>query len=109
MGFLGDAKGWPAPRLHDVTLEGSTEEVDTRWRALYRQVLGYLRTMYHTCRLVHADLSEYNLLYQQGKLFVIDVSQSVEHDHPRSLEFLRMDVKNITHFLQRRGVDTRSA
>ena len=75
MGFLGDAKGWPAPRLHDVTLEGSTEEVDTRWRALYRQVVRYLRTMYHTCRLVHADLSEYNLLYHQGKLFVIDVSQ----------------------------------
>jgi RIO kinase 1 len=35
---------------------------------------------------------------------VIDVSQSVEHDHPRSLEFLRMDIKNVTDFFRKRGV-----
>lgn len=29
--------------------------------------------------------------YHQGKLWVIDVSQSVEHDHYNSLEFLRKD------------------
>jgi RIO kinase 1 len=37
---------------------------------------------------------------------VIDVSQSVEHDHPRSLEFLRMDIKNITDFFRKKGVLT---
>ncbi|KAK5275385.1 Serine/threonine-protein kinase rio1, partial [Cryomyces antarcticus] len=56
--------------------------------------------------LVHADLSEYNILYHQRKLWIIDVSQSVEHDHPRSLEFLRMDIKNISDFFRRKGVDT---
>ena len=49
-----------------------------------------MRTMYHSCRLVHGDLSEYNILYARGQLLFIDVSQSVEHDHPRALEFLRM-------------------
>jgi RIO kinase 1 len=37
---------------------------------------------------------------------VIDVSQSVEHDHPRSLEFLRMDIKNVTDFFRKKGVIT---
>lgn len=37
---------------------------------------------------------------------MIDVSQSVEHDHPRSLEFLRMDIKNVTNYFQKKGVTT---
>jgi RIO kinase 1 len=61
--------------------------------------------MYQTCKLVHADLSEYNVLYHQKKLFIIDVSQSVEHDHPRSLEFLRMDIKNVSGFFRRKNVN----
>ncbi|SLM39351.1 extragenic suppressor of the bimd6 mutation [Lasallia pustulata] len=104
MGFLGDKRGIPAPRLKDVELDSS--EVESRWRALYVQLLGYMRIMYQTCRLVHADLSEYNILYHEEKLWIIDVSQSVEHDHPRSLEFLRMDVKNVSDFFRRKGVDT---
>ncbi|KAL8754353.1 MAG: hypothetical protein Q9199_004398 [Rusavskia elegans] len=104
MGFLGDKKGTPAPRLKDVELTGG--DVEERWRALYLQLLGYMRILYQTCHLVHADLSEYNVLYHQDKLWLIDVSQSVEHDHPRSLEFLRMDIKNVNDFFQRQGVDT---
>jgi RIO kinase 1 len=107
MSFLGDRKGWPAPRLRDVKFEGlSGEEEEGRYRGLYVQLLGYMRVMYQVCRLVHADLSEYNLLYHESKLFVIDVSQSVEHDHPRSLEFLRMDIKNVSDFFRNKNVDT---
>lgn len=106
MGFLGDKKGIPAPRLKDVELLGS--DVEARWKLLYLQLLGYMRILYQSCRLVHADLSEYNVLYHEDKLWLIDVSQSVEHDHPRSLEFLRMDVKNVSDFFQRKGVDVLS-
>lgn len=109
MGFLGDQKGWPAPRLRDVVFNDlSAEEEEAKWRALYIRLLGYMRIMYQVCRLVHADLSEYNLLYHESKLFMIDVSQSVEHDHPRSLEFLRMDVKNVSDFFRSRNVDVLS-
>ena len=106
MGFLGDKKGAPAPRLKDVELLGS--DIERRWKLLYLQLLGYMRIMYQTCRLVHADLSEYNVLYHEEKLWLIDVSQSVEHDHPRSLEFLRMDIKNVSEFFRRKGVNTLS-
>ncbi|KAI4203085.1 MAG: hypothetical protein LQ350_002133 [Teloschistes chrysophthalmus] len=105
MGFLGNRKGTPAPRLKDVELTGS-DDIEERWKQLYVQLLGYMRILYQKCHLVHADLSEYNILYHQDKLWLIDVSQSVEHDHPRSLEFLRMDIKNVTDFFNRKGVDT---
>lgn len=104
MGFLGNSKGLAAPRLKDV--EFDIAEPEARWRSLYMELLGCMRVMYQTCRLVHADLSEYNILYHKQRLYIIDVSQSVEHDHPRSLEFLRMDIKNVNDFFRRKGVDT---
>ncbi|RGP62106.1 rio kinase 1 [Fusarium longipes] len=104
MGFLGDRKGWAYPRLRDATLTG--DDVDQQWYRLYVQLLGIMRRIYQVCRLVHADLSEYNILYHKEKLYIIDVSQSVEPDHPRSLEFLRMDIKNVGDFFRRKGVDT---
>ncbi|KAI9846419.1 MAG: protein kinase rio1 [Sclerophora amabilis] len=107
MGFLGDRKGWPAPKLRDVEFDG--QDGQTRWQGLYLQLVGYMRIMFQSCHLVHADLSEYNVLYHQEKLWLIDVSQSVEHDHPRSLEFLRMDIKNISDFFRRKGVDCLSS
>ncbi|KAF2124200.1 RIO1-domain-containing protein [Dothidotthia symphoricarpi CBS 119687] len=109
MGFVGDRKGKAAPRLKDVRFEGLTsEEEDTKWTELYVQMLAYMRILYHTCRLVHADLSEYNVLFHDGKQWIIDVSQAVEHDHPRSLEFLRMDVKNVSDFFRSRNVEVLS-
>jgi RIO kinase 1 len=58
---------------------------------------------------VHADLSEYNMLYFLGELFVIDVSQAVEHDHPHALDFLRRDVDNVSEFFSRRGIAVASS
>ncbi|OWP01113.1 hypothetical protein B2J93_6563 [Marssonina coronariae] len=106
MSFLGDKKGWAAPRLRDAELQG--DDLDEQWRLLYVQMIGLMRRMYQTCKLVHADLSEYNVLYHLQKLYIIDVSQSVEHDHPRSLEFLRMDIKNVSDFFRKKGVEVLS-
>jgi RIO kinase 1 len=109
MDFVGDRKGKPAPRLKDVRFEGLTpDEEDAKWKACYVQMLGYMRILYQTCKLVHADLSEYNVLFHEDKQWMIDVSQAVEHDHPRSLEFLRMDVKNVSDFFRSRNVETLS-
>lgn len=104
MDFLGDRKGWAFPRLRDAVISG--DDSDQVWGALYIQLLGIMRRLYQVCKLVHADLSEYNILYNDKQLYIIDVSQSVEHDHPRSLEFLRMDIKNTGDFFRKQGVDT---
>lgn len=58
--------------------------------------------MYNRCKLVHADLSEYNLLYHDDTVYVIDVSQAVENDHPMALDFLRRDCNIIREFFKRK-------
>lgn len=102
MSFIGDSKGKAAPRLKDV--EFVDENPAARWRAVYIDILAYMRIMLQKCKLVHADLSEYNILYHRNQPYIIDVSQSVEGDHPRSLDFLRMDIKNVSDFFRRQGV-----
>ena len=62
--------------------------------------------IYHECKLVHADLSEYNILYHDSHLYIIDVSQSVKHDHPHAFDFLRNDAKNVEEYFRRREVET---
>ena len=97
MSFLG-VDGWPSPRLKDAQLS------ESKARELYYECVVHMRNMYQKCRLVHADLSEYNMLVHEGQLYIIDVSQSVEHDHPQSLEFLRKDCDNVTGFFRRKNV-----
>lgn len=52
----------------------------------------------HTC-IIFFNLNFFFLYlyrYHEGMVYVIDVSQSVEHDHPRAADFLRKDCTNIT-------------
>ncbi|KAK5326997.1 Serine/threonine-protein kinase rio1 [Exophiala xenobiotica] len=102
MDFVGDSKGTAAPRLKDV--EFVDQDPVAKWRSVYIDVIAYMRMMYQVCKLVHADLSEYNILFHNDRPYIIDVSQSVEHDHPRSLDFMRMDIKNVNDFFRRKEV-----
>ncbi|CAH8850324.1 unnamed protein product [Trichobilharzia szidati] len=114
MTFIGK-DGVPAPKLKDVCLEEEEEEnmgegkgdkQTPNWSNLYSQVINDIRTLFQKCRLVHADLSEYNLLYLDGKVWMIDVSQAVEHESPQALEYLRTDCHNINTFFRKQGVST---
>eukprot|EP00180_Rhodochaete_pulchella_P001905 Plantae.Rhodophyta-Rhodochaete_pulchella.ctg287.p1 GENE.Plantae.Rhodophyta-Rhodochaete_pulchella.ctg287~~Plantae.Rhodophyta-Rhodochaete_pulchella.ctg287.p1 ORF type:complete len:468 (-),score=87.09 Plantae.Rhodophyta-Rhodochaete_pulchella.ctg287:990-2333(-) len=100
MSFFGEA-GWPAPRLKDVAASMSIRRLEKA----YSEVALNMWRMYYIARLVHGDLSEYNLLVWEGKIVVIDVSQSVDHDHPHAFEFLRRDCVNVNSFFQRHGVN----
>ncbi|KIJ62642.1 hypothetical protein HYDPIDRAFT_94239 [Hydnomerulius pinastri MD-312] len=98
MKFLGDKQGWASPRLKDAEIPSS------EYPSLYQELVLSMRRMYHQCKLVHADLSEYNILYHDSHLYIIDVSQSVEHDHPSAFDFLRSDIKNVEEYFGRFGV-----
>ncbi|RLN52234.1 hypothetical protein BBJ28_00010613, partial [Nothophytophthora sp. Chile5] len=76
---------------------------ETRYRECYLYCVKMMRTMYQKCRLVHGDLSEYNILYYQTRLYFIDVSQSVEHEHPSANDFLRKDCRNIADYFRKTG------
>ncbi|XP_070953773.1 serine/threonine-protein kinase RIO1 [Macaca nemestrina] len=97
MSFIGK-DDVPAPLLKNVQLS------ESKARELYLQVIQYMRRMYQDARLVHADLSEFNMLYHAGGVYIIDVSQSVEHDHPHALEFLRKDCTNVNDFFLKHSV-----
>uniref|UniRef100_A0A914YH77 non-specific serine/threonine protein kinase n=1 Tax=Panagrolaimus superbus TaxID=310955 RepID=A0A914YH77_9BILA len=40
------------------------------------------------------------MIVHEKQLYIIDVSQSVEHDHPNSLVFLRSDIANVSKFFK---------
>ncbi|KAK6491091.1 serine/threonine-protein kinase RIO3-like [Huso huso] len=97
MSFIGE-KQVPAPKLKEIKL--SSEDM----KQAYYQVLHMMQQLYQECNLVHADLSEYNMLWHDGKVWLIDVSQSVEPTHPHGLEFLFRDCRNVSSFFQKVGV-----
>jgi RIO kinase 1 len=86
-----------SPRLKDAEISLS------KLPRLYGELLVAMRRMFHVCRLVHADLSEYNILYHASHLYIIDVSQSVEQEHPSAFDFLRSDIRNVDDFFHRRS------
>ncbi len=51
--------------------------------------------LYRGAGLVHADLSEYNLLWWNDTVHFIDVAQAVDIMHPQASEFLLRDCSNI--------------
>lgn len=99
MTFIG-TDGFPAPKLKDVELTSS------KARELYRDCVILIWKMFNVVKLVHADLSEFNILYHGGSVVIIDVSQSVEHEHPQAFEFLRKDCTNVSLFFRKKGVST---
>ncbi|BAT83713.1 hypothetical protein VIGAN_04091000 [Vigna angularis var. angularis] len=97
MEFIGKS-GWAAPRLKDAALSSD------KLREGYVEIIIAMRTLYQKCKLVHGDLSEYNILYYEGHLYIIDVSQAVEHEHPHALDFLREDCVHVSDFFKKHGV-----
>ncbi|XP_027156537.1 serine/threonine-protein kinase rio1-like, partial [Coffea eugenioides] len=97
MEFIGEG-GWAAPRLKDAALS-----LD-KFRECYMEIIMVMRTLYQKCKLVHGDLSEYNILYFEGHLHIIDVSQSVDLDHPHALDFLREDCVHVSDFFRKHDV-----
>jgi RIO kinase 1 len=97
MRFIGE-DGFPAPLLKDANIS------ESQARELYLDSVKLVHRIYNIAKLVHADLSEFNMLHFKDEIFVIDVSQSVEHDHPHALEFLRKDCTNINDFFRKKNV-----
>ena len=62
--------------LKDVELE--TEDA----KRIFEKITEYISVLYNRAQLVHADLSEFNILYDEGEPVIIDMGQSVTLDHP---------------------------
>ena len=97
MSFIGKKQN-AAPLIREVKLKKPGK--------VYSEILDILSLMYNKANLVHADLSEYNILYYNKKPIIIDVSQAVLLDHPQAAFFLYRDVSNINRYFSSLGVKT---
>ncbi len=99
MEFMGE-KGVSYPLLKNTPLEG--DEI----KRVYDTIVEYMRLLYKEANLVHADLSEYNILIDPNDVtpIFIDMGQSVTLEHPNAREFLYRDVQNILRFFSRYGI-----
>ncbi len=63
----------------------------------YKEIIEMIEKM-KKIGIVHADLSEYNILIHNDKPYIIDFSESVSIKHPNAKEFYERDKKNIGKF-----------
>ncbi|MBI0582922.1 MAG: serine protein kinase RIO [Methanomassiliicoccus sp.] len=96
MEYIGNKRG-PAPLLRNVVLDDPGK--------VYETIVKYMRLAYQEAGLVHADLSEYNILYYRKRPVIIDVGQAVLVDHVNSKDFLLRDIENINRYFRGLEVD----
>jgi RIO kinase 1 len=94
MEYIGDEHK-AAPMLKDVLLKNPQK--------IFDEIMMFITRMYKV-KLVHADLSAFNILMFQQKPYIIDVGQAVLLEHPSSLEFLKRDIHNIVHYFKKYGI-----
>jgi len=100
MQFMGK-NNVPYPQLKDAKMS------DEDARVIYDQIIEYMRRLYVRASLVHADLSEYNILIdpENFEAVFIDVGQAVTLSHPGARDFLSRDVENINKYFKKYGID----
>lgn len=91
MEFLGN-QDFVAPRLCDVILAKNEAE------NAYKKVLDTM-IVFWNFGIVHADLSEYNILWWNNEPYIIDFPQALDKKtNPNADEILDRDLRNITIF-----------
>ncbi len=99
MEYIGSKKG-PAPIIKNA-------EIDDPMKT-YEQIIKYMSYAYQKAELVHADLSEYNILYHRKRPVIIDCGQAVLIEHMNAKEFLHRDINNINRYFRSLDVKIRT-
>jgi len=68
-----------------------------------KEILRNLRKAYLKAHIIHADISEYNIILQSdGNILIIDWPQAVKTDHANATELLERDIKNLITYFSRK-------
>lgn len=92
MEFIGDEEGKPSKTLKAGGTKNPKETLGI--------ILEDMRRLYSR-DLVHADMSEYNILMKDDTPYIIDFGQAVVLGHPKAEEFLRRDIKVILNYFRK--------
>ena len=93
MEFIG-SNGKPEKTL----LESDVDEDD------YHQSIQIMTDLFNKAKLVHGDFSEYNIFKTKNGLKLFDLGSAIDLNHPKSVDFLKRDINNITNFFVKRGL-----
>lgn len=113
MRFMG-TDCWPAPQIREINIRKGS----SKWLTLYNQVLESMRRLYRDAKLIHGDLSEYNILIcpvsqvdnriasdgesspksDDLQIVLIDFGQAVDVRHPQSNDLLLRDATRVREF-----------
>ncbi|MBW3018270.1 serine protein kinase RIO [Candidatus Woesearchaeota archaeon] len=96
MELIGEP-GEPAPRLKDKPPSAPNK--------FFKKVLDNMKKL-HKLNLVHADLSEYNILNDNEKPVFIDFSHTTPLDTPNADELVKRDIANTCRYFKKLGVKT---
>ena len=96
--FIGDADGNPAQPVKNQPPQNPEE--------FFNKLLVQLKLFVNEAKLVHGDLSNYNILNKNEEPVIIDVSQSVVLDNPISKELLERDIHTLVLEYTKLGVKT---
>ncbi|MEE1129113.1 MAG: serine protein kinase RIO [Methanobrevibacter sp.] len=96
--FIGDDDGNPAQPVKNQPPKNPDE--------FFNKLLVQLKLFVNEAKLVHGDLSNYNILNLNEEPVIIDVSQSVVLDNPISKELLERDINTLVREYSKLGVKT---
>ena len=100
MEFIGE-DGRRYPTLVEIKLEREDYE------EIYLKVVEAVKRLYRDAKLIHGDLSEYNIfILPNNDIVLIDLSQAVRIEQPIADSLLLRDLKNIVRFFKKNGVET---
>lgn len=97
MEFIGDKIGNPAQLMRQSKISNPEYVAE--------KILKYVKILYQDAKLVHGDLSGYNILIDNGEPVIIDISQGVMVDHPISRELLNRDINNLFRDFKKMGIN----
>lgn len=100
----------PLGQNRHVVVMGMIEGAElANWKRLpkpervLKEILRNVRRAYVKAGVVHADLSEYNIILKPNKhILIIDWPQYITKDHPNAQELLKRDVQNVLRYFERK-------
>ena len=96
MEFIGDEEGNPAPLMRNVNISNPEKILEI--------LINYVKILYNDAKLVHGDLSGFNILIKDDEPVIIDISQGVVVDHPIAQQLLNRDIGNIVKDFRKLGI-----
>ncbi len=72
-------------------------------KKILKEILRNIRKTYLKAKIIHGDISEYNIILKpDSHILIIDWPQYEKADHPNAEELLQRDIKNVLTFFSRR-------